>query len=143
MLRKLGAARLRRVAELLLVRPISQTTHKDMKYLIAILLLTICNVGQAQRTVLKTDTTLAIPQLSFDPNGELKITASPTSSQSDFDFLVGKWKMHNRRLNKRLEDCKDWTEFDSSDENFKILGGIADMDTYSTTEMPGQEGKLF
>jgi hypothetical protein len=106
MLRKLGAARLRRVAELLLFRPISQTTHKDMKYLIAILLLTICNVGQAQRTVLKTDTTLAIPQLSFDPNGELKITASPTSSQSDFDFLVGKWKMHNRRLNKRLEDCK-------------------------------------
>lgn len=143
MLRKLGGARLRRVAELLLVRPISQITHKDMKYLIAILLLTICNVGQAQRTVLKTDTTLAIPQLSFDPNGELKITASPTSSQSDFDFLVGKWKMHNRRLNKRLEDCKDWTEFDSSDENFKILGGTADMDTYSTTEMPGQEGKLF
>ena len=143
MLRKLGGARLRRVAELLLVRPISQITHKDMKYLIAILLLTICNVGQAQRTVLKTDTTLAIPQLSFDLNGELKITASPTSSQSDFDFLVGKWKMHNRRLNKRLEDCKDWTEFDSSDENFKILGGTGDMDTYSTTEMPGQEGEFF
>src|SRR6266566_2008076 len=114
-----------------------------MKYLSAILLLTICNVGQAQRTVLKTDTTLAIPQLSFDPNGELKITASPTSSQSDFDFLVGKWKMHNRRLNKRLEDCKDWTEFESSDENVKILSGTADMDTYSTTEMPGQEGKSF
>ena len=114
-----------------------------MKYLSAVLLLTICNVGQAQKTVLKTDTTLAIPQLSFDTNGELKVTASATSSQSDFDFLVGKWKMHNRRLNKRLEDCKDWTEFDSSDENFTILGGKADMDTYSTTEMPGQEGKLF
>jgi hypothetical protein len=51
--------------------------------------------------------------------------------------------MHNRRLNKRLEDCKDWTEFDSSDENFKILGGKGDMDTYSTAEMPGQDGKLF
>ena len=114
-----------------------------MKYLSAIVLLTICNVGQAQKTVLKTDTTLAIPQLSFDTNGESKVTASATSSQSDFDFLVGKWKMHNRRLNKRLEDCKDWTEFDSSDENFKILGGNGDMDTYSTTEMPGQEGKLF
>src|SRR6266481_3254554 len=115
-----------------------------MKYLGAILLLTICNLGQAaQTTVLKTDTTLAIPKLTFDPNGELKITASATSSQSDFDFLVGKWKMHNRRLNKRLENCKDWTEFESSDENFKILSGKADMDTYSTTEMPGQEGKPF
>ena len=60
-----------------------------MKYLSAILLLTICNVGQAQTTVLKTDATLAVPQLSFDTNGELKITASATSSQSDFRFSSG------------------------------------------------------
>jgi len=73
----------------------------------------------------------------------LEITASATSSPSDFDFLVGKWKMHNRRLNARLEGCKDWTEFDSWDENSKIFSAAADMDTYSTTEMPGQEGKRF
>ena len=41
--------------------------------------------------------------------------------------------MHNRHLNKRLADCHDWTEFDSSDVNEKILNGAADMDTYSTT----------
>lgn len=123
---------------------IMKTLHiRHMEYLMMILLLTICNAGQVQQTVLTTDSTLAIPKLTFDTNGELKITASATSSQSDFDFLVGKWKMHNRRLNKRLENCKDWTEFESSDENFKILSGKADMDTYSTTEMPGQEGKPF
>jgi hypothetical protein len=114
-----------------------------MKYLATILFLALCSIGQAQKTVLTTDETLAIPKLAFDPNEELKITASPASSQRDFDFLVGKWKMHNRRLNKRLENCKDWTEFESSDENVKILSGTADMDTYSTTEMPGQEGKSF
>ena len=86
---------------------------------------------------------MQIPKLDFDDKGDLKITASATSSPSDFDFLVGKWKMHNRHLNKRLENCKDWTEFDSSDENTKILGGNADMDTYSTTQFPGQNGKLF
>ena len=73
----------------------------------------------------------------------LQANATATSSPSDFDFLVGKWVMHNRRLNKRLENCKDWTEFDSSDENSKTLSGVADMDIYSTTEMPGQEGKRF
>jgi hypothetical protein len=114
-----------------------------MKYLMTILLVAICSIGQAQNKVLTTDPTLAIPKLNFDASGELKITASTTSSQSDFDFLVGKWKMHNRRLNKRLEGCKDWTEFESIDENSKILSGTADMDTYSTKEMPGQEGKLF
>jgi hypothetical protein len=120
-----------------------QRKQVHMKYLITILFLAISSVGQAQERVLTTDNSLATPKLSFDANGELQITASATSSPNDFDFLVGKWKMHNRRLNKRLEGCKDWTEFDSSDENFKILGGTADMDIYSTTEMPGQEGKLF
>ncbi|HWV71552.1 MAG TPA: hypothetical protein VN040_07555 [Pseudosphingobacterium sp.] len=115
-----------------------------MKYLLSILLFAYCNFSQAQqKNELMTDSTLAIPQLQFDTNGELKIVASATSSPSDFDFLVGKWKMYNRRLNKRLENCKDWTEFISFDENQKILSGTADMDTYSTTEMPGLEGKHF
>src|SRR5437762_8711001 len=117
----------------------------SMKLLTTFLFLVICSLAEAQdqKPVLTTDETIAIPKLNFDSNGELKITASATSSQSDFDFLVGKWKMHNRRLNKRLENCKDWTEFESSDENFKILSGTADMDSYSTTEMPGLEGNHF
>ena len=114
-----------------------------MKYSITILLLAICSFAHAQTTVLTNDPSLPIPKLSFDEKGDLKITASTTSSPGDFDFLIGKWKMHNRRLNKRLENCKDWTEFDSFDENWKILSGTADTDIYSTTEMPGQEGKRF
>jgi hypothetical protein len=115
----------------------------DMKYLLTIGLLAFCHAGNAQQTVLTTDPTLAIPKVSFDDRGELKIIASTTSSPNDFDFLVGKWKMHNRRLNKRLEGNNEWTEFDSYDENSKILSDTADIDTYSTTEMPGMEGKRF
>ena len=114
-----------------------------MNYSITILFLAICSFAHAQTPVLTADPSLPIPKLSFDAKGDLKITASGTSSPSDFDFLVGKWKMHNRHLNKRLENGKDWTEFDSSDENTKMLGGNADMDTYSTTQFPGQNDKLF
>jgi hypothetical protein len=114
-----------------------------MRYVTLVSFLALSNIGQAQKPVLTTDDTLAIPKVTFGSNGQLRIAASATSSQNDFDFLVGRWKMHNRRLNKRLEGCNDWTEFDSSDDNSKILSGTADMDTYSTTEMPGQEGKLF
>jgi hypothetical protein len=114
-----------------------------MKCLAIILFFSICSVTQAQNKLLTTDTTLAIPKISFNANGELNITASSTSSLNDFDFLVGKWKMYHRRLNKRLENCKDWTEFTSTDENHKILNGTADYDTYYTTEMPGMEGKPF
>jgi hypothetical protein len=114
-----------------------------MKYSMAILLLVVCLVSQAQKNVLITDTSIAIPALNFDPNGNLLIKASSTSSNSDFDFLVGTWKMYHRRLNKRLENCKDWTEFESTDSNYKILSGTADMDVLSTTQLPGLEGKLF
>jgi hypothetical protein len=114
-----------------------------MKYLITILLFALFSIGRAEETVLTADPTLLIPKINFDEKGELKIAASATSSPNDFDFLVGKWKMHNRHLNKRLANCKDWTEFDSWDENAKILSDTADMDTYSTTKFPGQEGKLF
>ena len=114
-----------------------------MRYSIAILLFIICNIGRAQKNVLTTDSSLIIPKLNFDANGNILIKASSASSHSDFEFLVGKWKMHHRRLNKRLENCKEWTEFESTDSNYKILSGTADMDIYSTTQMPGLEGKLF
>jgi len=103
-----------------------------MKYLVTILLFAICSPGQSQK-ILTNDETLAIPTLSFDSNGELKITASTSSSQNDFDFLAGKWKMHHRKLNRRLENCTDWTEFESTDENHKILNGIGDVDILSAT----------
>ena len=114
-----------------------------MRYTIAILLFAACYISQAQKKVLTTDTTLSIPKLDFDATGNLLIKATSTSSPNDFDFLVGKWKMYHRRLNKRLENCKDWTEFESTDSNYKILSGTADMDILSTTQMPGLEGKLF
>jgi len=115
---------------------------KLVKYLTIILLLAIPHLIHA-KSELTADESIPIPKVQIDAKSNLQITASPTSSASDFDFLVGKWKMHNRHLNKRLENCQEWTEFDSSDENSKILGGTADMDTYSTTQFPGQDGKLF
>jgi hypothetical protein len=114
-----------------------------MKYFLIVLMFAICGFANAQRKELTTDTTVAIPPLNFDGNGELTIAASAASSDTDFNFLTGKWKMYHRRLNKRLENCKDWTEFESIDTNYTILSGTADMDIYSTTEMPGMQGKLF
>jgi hypothetical protein len=104
-----------------------------MKCLLTILLFTICNIVQAQKMVLTADSTLAIPKLDFDTNGELLITASTTSSKNDFDFFVGRWKMHNRKLKKRLENCKEWTAFESTVEDHNILNGTGNTDIYKAT----------
>jgi hypothetical protein len=54
--------------------------------------------ARAQEAALVPDTSLPIPQLHFDSTGALLIKASATSSVHDFDYLIGNWKLRNRRL---------------------------------------------
>jgi hypothetical protein len=70
----------------------------------------------------------------LDSNGELVITPSSGSSKTDFDFLTGKWTMDNKRLKCRLNNCKEWVEYKSADENLgPILNGIGNLDFYRTS----------
>lgn len=71
---------------------------------------------------------------TINAKGDLVITASKTSSASDFDFLAGKWTMDNKRLKTRLNNCTEWVEYKSDDENFgPVLNGIANIDIYRTS----------
>ena len=47
----------------------------------------------------------------FDGNDDLIVTPSPTSSQHDFDFYAGKWKIRNRKLKSRLSNSDECTKF--------------------------------
>lgn len=84
----------------------------------------------------KSTTGLAV---KFTPNGELDIQPSPTSSQNDFDYLVGKWKLEDKKLKSRLTNSNEWIEFESTVEMHKLLQGIGNMDVYRTTV----DGKPF
>src|SRR5690349_17145909 len=106
-----------------------------MRYAFTFLLLTACYFGKAQII-----DSFSLPALKFDPKGELIITASTTSSKNDFDFLVGKWKMKNRHLNKRLEGCKEYTEFDSEVEGF---GGLDGMGNFDIVHRRLDDGKVY
>ena len=82
---------------------------------------------------MKNDDLPAVPKLNFDPNGELIIVPSASSSNSDFDFFQGKWRLHNRKLNSRLSNCSDWIEFESTQEMYRILNGAGNIDNFLTT----------
>jgi hypothetical protein len=41
--------------------------------------------------------------------------------------------MHHRKLEKRLVNDNTWTEFDTADENQKILNGLGDIDRLTAT----------
>ncbi len=76
---------------------------------------------------------IEIPKISFDNSGELVITASPTSSKNDFDFYQGKWKLKNRKLKTRLNNSTEWTEFESTQEMYKVLNGLGNIDNFLAT----------
>ena len=104
-----------------------------MKISLTLLLFFIFINTQSQTNKMTSQDTLEIPKISFDTNGELIILASQTSSKHDFDFFEGKWKIHNKKLKSRLNHCTEWTEFDSTQEMYKVLNGIGNIDNFLAT----------
>jgi hypothetical protein len=53
---------------------------------------------------------------------------------SDFDFLFGRWRVHNERLAERLVGSNQWQRFDAILECRPILGGLGNIDEFVTDE---------
>jgi hypothetical protein len=64
------------------------------------------------------------------------MTTAPDDGRRDFDFLLGSWRVHNRRLLRRLEGCTDWEEFETSLETRPVLGGLGNIDSFSGAAGP-------
>jgi hypothetical protein len=63
--------------------------------------------------------------------------ASPGADpRHDFDFIVGTWRAHHRRLKERLANASDWIEFGGTSVAQSLMGGLANMDG-NVFEMPG------
>jgi hypothetical protein len=92
---------------------------------------TVCSAAQAQDAALLPDTTLPVPALRFEANGALTILPSAASSAHDFDYLVGTWKLRNRKLKSRLTHSTEWIGYESRVEMHQILGGLGNIDRYT------------
>jgi hypothetical protein len=71
-------------------------------------------------------------QRLLDENDQLQIIASSSSSHSDFDFFAGKWKIRNRKLKSRLQNCDEWFEFEAAQECYMVLSGFGNLDHFKT-----------
>jgi len=68
--------------------------------------------------------------------GKMAKTKNETTGVSDFDFLVGSWRVHHRRLKERLAGSHDWIEFEGTCVMQKILDGAGNMDE-NVLDFPG------
>jgi hypothetical protein len=58
--------------------------------------------------------------------------------KTDFDFLPGSWKVHNRKLVNPLDPaCDEWEEFDATSEAEAMLGGVGNLDHFFTPDYEG------
>ncbi len=59
-----------------------------------------------------------------------------TNAPPDFDFLVGKWRVHHTQLKERLAGCHDWIEFSGTSELWLIMNGLGTLDD-NVIDKPG------
>lgn len=65
------------------------------------------------------------------------------TSHHDFDFIFGRWSVHNRKLVDVTDPaCDQWTEFDGVSEASPILSGIGHVDSM-TVAAPADGGAPF
>lgn len=50
------------------------------------------------------------------------------SGLHDFDFLVGTWRVHSRKLKAPLSGRQDWIEFDGTITSRRLMNGQANVD---------------
>jgi hypothetical protein len=66
-------------------------------------------------------------------------TQTRQDARHDFDFLFGRWTIHNRKLTSMFEPgSTDWAEFPAEGEARPMLGGLGNVESYSAPDLPGR-----
>ena len=72
----------------------------------------------------------------YDPGPAIIQTQNAVPGLHDFDFLVGHWQAHHRKLKHRLAHSQEWTEFDGTLDNQALMGGYSNVDD-TVLNIPG------
>jgi hypothetical protein len=60
-----------------------------------------------------------------------------------FDFIAGKYRVHNRRLAQRLRNSREWIEFEATNDGRLLLNGFANEDEFRTDYWQNFIGMTF
>jgi len=77
-----------------------------------------------------------LPPLVLGCAVEMNQPANSATGTHDFDFFVGRWRVHHRRLKERLADSHEWIDFEGITITQTLLGGYGNIDD-NVLELPG------
>jgi hypothetical protein len=64
-------------------------------------------------------------------------TSTEHDGRHDFDFEIGTWKIHLKRLDQRLVGSTNWVEFDGTSVTRKVWDGRANLEEFETDSTAG------
>lgn len=74
--------------------------------------------------------------------GFMTTTHDVNDGRHDFDFLVGEWHVHHRKLAHMADpECDEWVEFDGIQWMRQVVGGLGNVDNLRIERMP--DGSSF
>ena len=78
----------------------------------------------------------SIMLIAYAPNARAEETAEKAKTmrdgQHDFDFEIGSWKIHLKRLEHPLTGSTKWIEFDGTSVTRKVWDGKANLEEFNT-----------
>src|SRR5215813_7357624 len=77
-----------------------------------------------------------VPALPKFPNSQASTNASKPAQADgshDFDFLIGDWKAHVRRLPERLKGSNVWVEYNGISNHKKLLDSNANFEEFDVS----------
>jgi hypothetical protein len=96
---------------------------------------------------------VAVLAFAATPGGSGAAPAEAASTghdgSRDFDFLIGDWKAHVRRLPERLVGSSNWIEYDGISNHRKLLGSNANLEEFEVDDptrrlhLKGQTLRLY
>ncbi len=69
--------------------------------------------------------------------GEANAQQLAQDGRADFDFEIGRWQVHHRRLTEWLKRATTWEEFEGISVARKVLGGLGLIDEISNQRVSG------
>jgi hypothetical protein len=71
--------------------------------------------------------------------GDVATTVDPTHDGAhDFDFVIGDWKAHVRRLPDRLVGSNKWVEYDGISNHHKLLDSNGNFEQFDVASTDGK-----
>ena len=96
--------------------------------------------NQLLLSILLAGTLLALAPRTLTPQeATAPVVLSTRDGSHDFDFLIGDWKVHVRRLPDRLNGSNTWDEYDGISNHHKLLDSNANFEQF---EVQGKDKSL-